>query len=468
MIIKILSSTGTFNAVRYNTNKVDSGDGELMKVGNIRHCENDLNISPEEVKDYMIAFSKVNERKKNTQFHATISANGRELDKHLLTEIAEKYLNKMGYIDTPYIIVFHKDTNNNHVHIVSTRVGVDGKSISDSNEIYRTNSIRKELMQEYGISIEKDVDQFLEYNFESENQLISLLKKEGFTLGKSNDQINIYYGGDLKRTLNKNEIKYSQLDKSRAKQIKALIVKYSQEYNSSLSPVYQKLKSDQLGDVVAYRSDLTDYLKSKFGLEFHFHYSENKKPFGYSVFDHSKKNVFKGSDILKLNLLINHQPKSIEKENQYKKDKLIQKVLSFNIGTLNQLQVLAKYYKIPEYHLTVNDIKLTEHERNYYQVLLDYHFKNGGWDDIRKLGITPIKSNDELMLIDNSSLRIINSSDYLSSDIIRSYSQYAFDNSNSNNQNKDLGIQWGWDIADDVDDEKVYGRERNKDKGRGR
>jgi len=462
MIIKILSSTGTFAAVRYNTNKVDSGDGELMKIGNMRHFENDPNISPEEVKEYMVAHSAVNPRIKNAQFHATISAKGKELDKHQLTEAAVKYLDKMGYGENPYIIVFHSDTENNHVHIVSSRVGNDGKKINNDNEKYRSQSVRRELMKEYGIKTDKDIDMLLSYRFQTEKQLLTLLRNEGFTVVEDAGSLDVYHNGNLRKKLDRSAMRYGEPDRERARQLKAIVQKYAEKHDTKLVPVFEKRAGERLGKITGYTSELSEFLKSRFGLEFHYHFSGDKKPFGYTVFDHSEKKVFKGSDIFKLAMLLDGRAESKQKERQVGRNRLLEKVSAYNISNIVHLQVLAKHYKIPEYQMSLNDRKLTDAERNYYGVLLDHHFKNGGWNDIEKLGITPVKHNGELLLLDRDNLTVIDAREFLPLEMLEAYSfQHPERDFYPENQ-QTQGLEWGWSMADDVDDERAFGRERNR------
>lgn len=463
MIIKILSSTGTFAGVKYNTDKLKNDKGELMKVANMPLVDG-LNISESECKQYFIAHSSVNKKVKNAQFHAVISADGKELDKYQLTEIAEKYLSKMGYGDNPYIVVFHNDTANNHVHIVSSRVDNNGKKIDHNMEGVRTNNIRLELMKEYSIQSKKDLDLLLSYSYQNHVQLTHLLKSRGYVVLDKGDDISIYYNGELKHSLHKNDLRKEDYNKQRLVQIKALMSKYSAVHSGELQPIYKKLKGDRLGDVVGYRSDLGDFLKSNFGLELYYHFSGNKKPYGYTVFDHSKKAIFKGSDIMKLSLIINEQkPSSLKKEQSFK-NKLINKVNAYNINSLQHLQVLAKYYKIPEYQLSLNNNTLSVADKNFYKILLSHHFSNDAWSNLDKLNITPIANEGNLLLLDRSNLVIIDAKDYLEQDIIESYYNQGFDLEHKVANDDKLDLSFGWDITDDVDDEMVHGVKRKKRK----
>lgn len=72
----------------------------------------------------------------------SFSANdAKQLTDDLMVEIANEYLEKMGYGDTQSLIVKHSDRQHPHLHICINRIGNNGKTISDSNEKYR--SIKK-------------------------------------------------------------------------------------------------------------------------------------------------------------------------------------------------------------------------------------------------------------------------------------------------------------------------------------
>ena len=140
MIVRFLYTKGPnahFPAVVYNTGKVDRNKGELMKTVNFGPLQGLGQLKPQDYKNYLQMISSTNKGVKKPQFHVAISCAGREYDKHQLTEIAEQWLKLMGYGDQPYLIIFHKDTNNHHVHIVSTRVSHSGKKISDKYEKIR-------------------------------------------------------------------------------------------------------------------------------------------------------------------------------------------------------------------------------------------------------------------------------------------------------------------------------------------
>src|SRR6202000_3207524 len=100
-----------------------------------------------------------------------------------LAQIAEEWLALMGYAAQPYLLVYHKDTANNHIHIVSTRIWRDGKKISSAYENIRSlNNLQKVLGTDEKHSAQALTDHSLSYKFATAAQFKLLLETRGYTL----------------------------------------------------------------------------------------------------------------------------------------------------------------------------------------------------------------------------------------------------------------------------------------------
>lgn len=319
MIVKVLPSSGSdFHGVKYNDKKVEKGTGELMLMKNFPSFINETS-SQQEVRDYFKSISN-NEKVKKPQFHAVISTKFQQHDKAELTKIADNLMDNMGYGMQPFVVVFHNDTDNNHVHIVSTRVDKQtGKKINDSYERLKAQKALSAAMEKlYGHKPEAELDKLLNYKISSVNQLDTLLSRSGYKISKNtNDEnsFNILKNGVVLRTISGSEIVFdNNKSDNRAKQIKAILSKYKELYSNKVFKVEDNRKNDSInpkekpstggndsGLKITYESEIQKKLKDVFGLDMVFHYKENKAPFGYTVIDHKTGKVYKGSDIIKMN-----------------------------------------------------------------------------------------------------------------------------------------------------------------------
>ncbi|MEJ6979748.1 relaxase/mobilization nuclease domain-containing protein [Pedobacter sp. P351] len=305
MIVKILSKSASFNGVKYNTSKVDKDKGELLSVRNFGPLQALDNLRPQDYINYLKAVSAGNKNVKYPQLHAVISCKGKEMTKEKLAELAEQWLKGMGYGNNPYLLVFHKDTKNNHIHMVSTRIGKDGKKISDSFEKIRSYEVLNRILQtDEKLEVARKIEKALDYQFSTRAQFMMILESHGYKLVSSGDHYQVCkYGkeqGNIKFGEIDKRIASYQKDKERIAQLRAIIEKYKHQYDPSLYLKPDSGAGMAKGKGSDYSSKLAEVLSDKFGLQILFHGKEVLPPYGYSILDHAKKIVFKGGDIMPL------------------------------------------------------------------------------------------------------------------------------------------------------------------------
>lgn len=312
MVIKILSSVASFNGVGYNERKAVDGKSQLLVAKNFGALElKGDNVTKQDYIDYFKDYSSGNSRVKSPQFHAMISGEGREYNFEQLADIAENYLEHMGYADNPYMIYAHSDTDNNHVHIVSSRVGQDGKKINDSYEKVRTqNFIAKSANLDARTEFDLAMDKTKSYKFTTEGQLRLLMESQGYSVNKNDKTFDFYRSGVKQGELDLAGFtamlaKHEDFDAKRVAQVKQLFEKYKSGYDTSLKWVGEKRPGRNASSSQGkYTSIFAEHMKKKFGLELVYHAAKNKNVYSYSIIDHSKRQVYKGSTIHDLRQLL--------------------------------------------------------------------------------------------------------------------------------------------------------------------
>ncbi len=68
----------------------------------------------------------------------------RQLDQREWTQIARGYLDRMGYTNTPYLVVRHPEPGQ-HVHVVASRVRYDGSRVNDHREHDHSRKVVREI-----------------------------------------------------------------------------------------------------------------------------------------------------------------------------------------------------------------------------------------------------------------------------------------------------------------------------------
>ena len=184
MIATILKSSSSFSAVRYNERKVENGVAELVTIRNFGYLQDAPDMRGiTSLRNYLMDYSARNDRTRMTQFHAAISCKGSEYSKEELIKIAEQYLDKMGYNNEgqPVLMYFHHDTDNNHLHIVTSRISPDGKKIADSMENIRSLRAIESIMSIDQMYQNSEMMKLAKsYHFESVSQFMAIFETSGY------------------------------------------------------------------------------------------------------------------------------------------------------------------------------------------------------------------------------------------------------------------------------------------------
>ena len=347
----------SFPGVKYNDKKIDKGKGELMLMKNFPSFINESS-KKEQVRDYLRAISIGNKKVIKPQFHATISTKFQEHSKEELAKIAENFMDEMGYGKQPFTIVFHNDTDNNHVHLVTTRVDkTTGKKINDSYEKLKSQKALAQVMERiYSQNLEGELTKLLNYKINSLSQLETLLERSGYKMVKNKNYKNafdILKNGVKQKTINGGQIIFDhQKHDIRKNQIKAILIKYKEIHSNKVFKVEDNRRQESmLPDEklnhrehhskmkVEFESELQKKLKDIFGIDIVFHQKEDLKPFGYTLIDHKTGKVYKGSEVLKMNELFEFTSDKIDK-------KLFEILKDYNIPNHESKKILLQFLKI--------------------------------------------------------------------------------------------------------------------------
>lgn len=296
MIITILHSSATFHAVTYNERKVSQGLAELIEVRNLDSLLPG-EYTADNLRQYLIDYSARNENIVNAQFHVAISCKGNEYSHEQLLDIAHRYLQEMGYAEEgqPLLVFAHHDTDNNHIHIITSRIAPDGHKINHDHEKRRSRVIAERIMAEYtgqqqSPDIQKIVREAFSYNYTSKSQFLAILESQGF--GSKDDEtcpiVHIYRNGEELGTIQSQLIMHHAMkdnhpDDKRRRQLRAIFKKYR--------------------DLSANKEEFAAVMKKKFGISLVF-FGHKDSPYGYAVVDHKNKTVFKGSEFVGIRELL--------------------------------------------------------------------------------------------------------------------------------------------------------------------
>ncbi len=105
------------------------------------------------------ATQQLNPNLKKVVYHASLSLPHHEkLSDKTWVSFCQDYLEGMGFDNNQYVIYRHNDREHDHVHIVASRIKMDGSTVNDSWDYVRSERLLRRLEPVYGLSspLEKD------------------------------------------------------------------------------------------------------------------------------------------------------------------------------------------------------------------------------------------------------------------------------------------------------------------------
>lgn len=153
MVVRIKTGKSIKGALNYNENKAQQGVAEIILASGFACDINDLGFS-QKLRRFNELIQNTSKVANNTLHISLNFAPGEDLDNEKMQTIAMDYMNKIGFKGQPYLVYRHDDSSHPHVHIVTTPIKQNGRSINIHNIGKRLSEpARKAIEQEYGLVV---------------------------------------------------------------------------------------------------------------------------------------------------------------------------------------------------------------------------------------------------------------------------------------------------------------------------
>jgi len=138
-------------------------------------------------------------------YHTSLNFPGEELtglSNEKMLAIAQDYLKALGFVNNQYFIFRHHDANHPHIHLLANRICFDGSVVSDSNNFKKSEAILRLLEYHYNL---RAVQQSNFVAFKQKSGVPSELKntvttKQGISISRKQ------YNNVSSKAITKNEV----------------------------------------------------------------------------------------------------------------------------------------------------------------------------------------------------------------------------------------------------------------------
>ena len=151
MVAKISIGSSLYGALAYNGEKINEAKGRLLTTNRI-YNDGTGTIDIRKAMEGFLTFMPERTRVEKPVLHISLNPHPDDvLTDTELQDIAREYLEKLGYGNQPYLVFKHEDIDRHHLHIVTVNVDENGRRLNQDFLFRRSDRIRKELEQKYGL-----------------------------------------------------------------------------------------------------------------------------------------------------------------------------------------------------------------------------------------------------------------------------------------------------------------------------
>jgi len=151
MVAVIKTSRSINSILNYNENKVKEGVAECISAVNYPLALEKLSFTQK--LNRFVKMSLLNESTKRNSIHISLNFDPSEKhSKEKLIEIADTYMEKIGFGKQPYLVYQHHDAGHPHLHLVTNNIQRDGKRIDlHLIGVKKSEPARKEIEELFGL-----------------------------------------------------------------------------------------------------------------------------------------------------------------------------------------------------------------------------------------------------------------------------------------------------------------------------
>lgn len=152
MVAKISHGSSLFGALSYNQLKVEGEQATILYGNRIIEPTTDEYSVPLLTRSFE-PYLTANRKTESPVIHISLNPAPKDnVSDEQFRQVAQLYMEKLGYGNQPYVVFLHKDIDRRHIHIVSVRVDENGKMLPDNFEHARSMKICRELEKQFKLT----------------------------------------------------------------------------------------------------------------------------------------------------------------------------------------------------------------------------------------------------------------------------------------------------------------------------